>query len=335
MLIFDDVIRVVEGRIMGRYLGKGTWFGIVCAFMCFGMYAVTPAIWAANANVDDGDPARFTNSIGMEFVKIPVGIFTMGSPADEPERDSDERQHDVIISSEFHIQISEVTVGQWRVFAKDAGYKTDAEREGWSWIWNGKKWEKKEGCRWDAPGFEQSDHHPVTCVSWNDAEEFVKWLNRKEGLTAILNFRKNEHASIYRLPTEAEWEYACRAGTETPFYTGQCMRATDANYDGRFPMPGCPGGMYRQKTTRTGSFPCNAWGLFDMNGNVWEWCEDWKGNYPEGRTSDPKGPEHGKKKVMRGGGWHNKARYLRSADRSTGLPDVRAHYLGFRVAKGF
>ncbi|MFP4349875.1 MAG: formylglycine-generating enzyme family protein, partial [Desulfococcaceae bacterium] len=115
------------------------------------------------------------------------------------------------------------------------------------------------------------------------------------------------------MPTEAEWEYACRAGTKTPFNTGECLSTGQANYNGNYPMPGCSKGKYRKKTIPAASFPPNAWGLYDMHGNVYEWCRDWYGDYPTGQVTDPSGPSFAAYRVLRGGGWNNNAENCRSA----------------------
>lgn len=159
---------------------------------------------------------------------------------------------------------------------------------------------------------------PVENVSWEDTQEFLQKAN---GLVSPLNLR---------LPTEAEWEYACRAGTTTAFNTGQNISTDRANYDGNYPMPDSPAGEYREKTLPCGSFPPNDWGLFDMHGNVWEWCADWHGEYAEGPVTDPAGPADGANRVVRGGAWNYHARPLRSAFRRRHAPGYRNFNIGFR-----
>ena len=227
-------------------------------------------------------PARFTNSLGQAFVYIKPGTFWMGSPSDEPKRDSDETRHKVTLTKGFYLQTTEVTQGQWeRVMGSNPSYF--------------------KNCGADCP---------VENVSWEDIQEFIRKLNREEG-------------KKYRLPTEAEWEYACRAGTETPFSFGKCLSTDQANYDGNYPMPGCGKGAYREKPAPVKSFAPNAWGLYDMHGNVWEWCEDWKGDYPSGAVTDPEGPSNGSVRVLRGGSWSNYAGNCRSANRRGGAPGRR------------
>ena len=262
----------------------------------------------------------FTNSIGMKFVLIPAGTFMMGSPSDELGRDNDESQHQVTLSKGFYVQTTEVTVGQWRTFIQETDFRTDAETKGGAWIWTGKKWEKKAGYYWDNPGFSQGEDNPVTCLSWNDVQEFIRWLSRKEGKT-------------YRLPTEAEWEHACRAGSTTAFSSGG-ITELKCGHDPNLDAMGWYCGNSGKKTHPVAQKNPNAWGLYDMHGNVWEWCQDWyEQNYPSGQVTDPKGPSSGKYRVFRGGGWDHFARYCRSADRHWDYPDFRFLDIGFRVAR--
>lgn len=162
---------------------------------------------------------------------------------------------------------------------------------------------------------------PVERVSWNDVQEFIKKLNgRGQG--------------TYRLPTEAQWEYAARARTETAFHFGACLSANQANYDGNYPLSGCSKGRYRETTIPGGSLNApNAWGLHDMHGNVWEWVADWYGDYPSGSVTDPTGPRAGSFRVGRGGSWLHNARYCRSANRILNSPGYRFSGLGFRLSR--
>jgi formylglycine-generating enzyme required for sulfatase activity len=145
----------------------------------------------------------------------------------------------------------------------------------------------------------------------------------------------NEQAGqeLYGLPTEARWEYACRAGTETPFYTGRCLGTNQANYDGDYSLEGCPKGNYRNRTTPVDEFSPNPWGLHDMHGNVWEWCADWYGDYPDGPVVDPTGPASGSIRVLRGGSWLSFAQSCRSAARhSFSTYSMGLAHVGFRLA---
>ncbi len=170
------------------------------------------------------------------------------------------------------------------------------------------------------PSFCTGDELPVETVTWKQAVEFCGKLSEKEGKT-------------YRLPNEAEWEYACRAGTVTPFHTGQTIRPDEANYDGTKTYAGGPKGVFREETTEAGSFAPNAWGLHDMHGNVWEWCADWYAAYPEGEATDPIGPDKGDRRIIRGGCWVNFPAVCRSANRGNVPPVSWNFHLGFRVVR--
>jgi len=235
----------------------------------------------------------FTNSIGMSFVMIPPGIFVMGSPQSEPQRFDDEVQHRVELTKPFYMQRTEVTQGQWKAVMKSNPSH-----------FNGR-----------------GDSFPVEQISWEDCKRFIEKLNRRED------------TDRYRLPTEAEWEYACRAGTTTPFNTGYCLSTSQANYNGNYPYKGCLGGCYRHCTVSVASFPPNAWGLYDMHGNVWEWCSDWYGEYPGRPVRDPRGPVNGTIHIHRGGSWNYCAECCRSAYRIKRAPDFRLDFFGFRLAR--
>jgi len=234
---------------------------------------------------------EFTNSIGMKFILIPAGSFIMGSPSNEPSRSSDETQHQVTISKLFYMQTTAVTQGQWQKIM-------------------GSNLSHFKNC---------GDDCPVELVSWDDAQDFIGKLNRQE------------RTDKYRLPTEAEWEYAAWAGTITPFSTGNCLSTDQANYDGNYPLSGCPKGENRQKTVRVASFAPNALGLYDMHGNVRQWCLDWYGNYSSDSVTDPTGPSSGSYRVNRGGSWNYSANLCRSAYRYNIRPDYRDYGLGFRL----
>lgn len=204
----------------------------------------------------------------IEWASIPAGAFTMGSPASEVDRGSYETQHQVTLSA-FKMSRYEVTVAQFKAFVDATGYKTDSEK-GTGGIMGSAKWkdgkvEFKKGINWQCdiignPRLSTEYNHPVIHVSWNDATAFAKWIG-------------------CRLPTEAEWEYACRAGTSTPFNTGSNLTTAQANYCGNIPYDNNPTGNYIGNTMPVGSFTPNAWGLYDMHGNVWEWCSDRYGDY--------------------------------------------------------
>jgi len=252
--------------------------------------------WLNHFNAVDVRVVRqgpFLNYLGMAFVYIPPRKFVMGSPNGKPGRDIDEKPHNVVLTRGFYMQTTEVTQGQW------------------------KKVMEKNPSRFLRCG----DDCPVENVSWNEVQEFIKKLNQKEG------------TKKYHLPTEAQWEYACRAGTQTSFAFGQCLSIDQANYDGSHPLQGCPKGKYRNKTIAVASCEPNQWGLYDMHGNVWEWCQNWYGVYPQGTVKDPAGPDSGLHRVIRGGGWNYNARNCRSAYRSKNTPFSRGNYLGFRLVR--
>ncbi|MBN1654605.1 MAG: formylglycine-generating enzyme family protein [Deltaproteobacteria bacterium] len=172
------------------------------------------------------------------------------------------------------------------------------------------------------PSFFKGPDRPVENVSWKDCQRFLEGIN---GLIPEL---------ALRLPTEAEWEYACRAGTTTPFSFGKNITSDEVNYDGNYPYAGGKKGIYRQETVGVKALACNEWGLYQMHGNVWEWCRDWYGEYPSESAIDPIGPEKGARRVLRGGGWYNDARHARSACRVRHGPGNRGGGIGFRFARG-
>jgi len=162
---------------------------------------------------------------------------------------------------------------------------------------------------------------PVENVSFNDVKKFIMRINHLED------------TNTYRLPTEAQWEYACRANTTGPFSFGNCLNEDQGNYNREHPLPGCSKGEYRKKTFPVYSLKPNQWGLYNMHGNVWEWCEDWFDKYPSAHVIDPEGPITGALKICRGGSWYNGARYCRSASRGKFKPDHCSDVIGFRLVK--
>ena len=233
----------------------------------------------------------FTNKLGMTFVRIPAGIFMMGSPENEPGRDDDEAQHKVALTQDYFMQTTEVTQGQWKaLMGSNPSHFLDC-----------------------------GDDCPVENVSWDDVQSFLKQLNSM-GI---------EHT--YRLPTEAEWEYAARANTTTAYAFGNCLSSNEANYNANYPPTGCSIGHFREKSIAVGSLQKNAWGLYDMHGNVWEWCQDFYGNYPKGSFNNPTGPYSGTDCVIRGGSWIDTAKGCRSADRNRCGKDFALRHLGFRL----
>ncbi len=240
------------------------------------------------------DNQSFTNSIGIKLVLIPKGKLLMGSPKNEQGQDKDETQHQVTISQNFYMGATEVTQAQWQ------------------------KVMEKNRSRF------KGDELPVEEISWDDSIEFCKRLSE------MPEEKKAGHK--YRLPTESEWEYACRAGTTTPFHFGSELNGRQANCYGTAPYGTNTKGPNLKKTSPVGTYPANACGLYDMHGNVYEWCSDWYGEYPSGSVTDPSGPATGLYRVFRGGGWRFDAVICRSAYRIWFVPSFRFNYLGFRVA---
>ncbi|MCA9214759.1 MAG: formylglycine-generating enzyme family protein [Planctomycetales bacterium] len=168
------------------------------------------------------------------------------------------------------------------------------------------------------PSFVEGDNYPVETITWDEAVEFCRRLSEKDG-------------ARYRLPTEAEWEYACRAGTNTAFHTGESLSSKEANFNGEKDDP--QQGIYRDETTPVGGFAPNAWGLVDMHGNVWEWCADWHADYPKGAAIDPQGPTEGTTRIVRGGCWVNPSAVCRSANRGSTEPVSWNFHFGMRVVR--
>jgi formylglycine-generating enzyme required for sulfatase activity len=275
-------------------------------------------------------PERMTNSLDMDLLLIPRGKFLMGSPKGEEDRLDEELPHEVEITRPFYLGKHEVTVGQFKAFVKDANYQTEAEKDGKGGrAFDGKEFVQKPEFTWKNLHFAQTDDHPIVVVSWNDAVAFCAWLSKKEGKT-------------YRLPTEAEWEYACRGGTKTRFGTGdkeEDLKATgniaDAALkakwtDATWSVGWDDGYAF---TAPVGKFKANAFGLHDMHGNVWEWCSDWygEGYYGKSPGPDPQGPADGKERVARGGAWSTQPKFCRCAYRDWHEPSYRSDCVGFRV----
>ena len=285
--------------------------------------------WAKHLGV----PVETTNSIGMKLVLIPPGEFDMGSSQEEIDQLrrqvaegvhpsymerilTEAPRHHVRITKPFYLGSYELRVGQFRKFVDATGYKTDGEKDGkggWGPDPATGTWGKRPDCTWQNPGFSQSDEHPVVNVSWNDAVALCRWLAEKE--------RKP-----YRLPREAEWEYACRAGTTTRFFFGD-----EAGELGQY-------AWYDKNSGRTahpvGQKRPNPWGLFDIHGNACEWCEDWRGSkyYATSPAEDPTGPDSGWARVIRDGSYNGTRDYPRPAHRYAEKPDGRNVLIGLRVA---
>ncbi len=257
-----------------------------------------------------------TNSIGMKLTYIAPGKFQMGSPKSEQDHvrkkfgdaagdwASQEKQHEVEITKGFYLGAYAVTQEEYEtVMGKNPS------------------WFSADGGGKDKVAGINTIRFPVERVNWDEAKEFCRKLSAKEGKT-------------YRLPTEAEWEYACRAGTATPFHFGETITTDQVNYDGNYPYGDGAKGAYRERTMKVGSFAPNAWGLYDMHGNVWQWCEDWheKDYYNNSPRVNPLNTKEGSARVVRGGCWGRNAWGCRSAFRDRHVPSRRSSLLGFRVA---
>jgi formylglycine-generating enzyme required for sulfatase activity len=278
------------------------------------------------------------SNLNMDMLWCKPGTFMMGSPKDEKDRDENETQHKVTLTKGFWFGKHEVTIGQFRKFVESTGYRTDAERKvpfkGGDNTYTGivnldfeaGKIVDDRSSTW-ATLFASSEANPVLGVSWNDTVAFCNWLTDAEGKAGRLPV-----GYTYSLPAEAQWEYACRAGTTTATSFGDSLSSRQANFHGNYPYGNAAKDRWLKKTAKVGSYPANAWGFHDMHGNVWEWCSDWYGEYPNGQVSDPVGPSDGSKRVSRGGGWLNDGRFLRSAIRDGYAPGTRNGILGFRLS---
>jgi formylglycine-generating enzyme required for sulfatase activity len=284
------------------------------------------------------------DGLELEMVRIPAGAFLMGSPPEEPERKGSEGPQHRVELEEYLMGQTPITQAQWR---QVAGWR---ERPGESW---GRDLDPEssffqlrrnpeargygEGIFSPLEGESNSDQRPVDNVSWLDAIEFCNRLSQRTGRQ-------------YTLPSEGQWEYACRAGTIEPFHFGPTITLALANYDGSYTYASGPEGEYRKQTTPVGMFPANAWGLHDMHGNVWEWCLDhWHDSYdgapPDGsawlnttqptkKTTTEKGNDSDteeESRLLRGGSWRYLPRYCRSASRIRNRPDYASDLVGFRV----
>ncbi|MDR3173359.1 MAG: SUMF1/EgtB/PvdO family nonheme iron enzyme [Treponema sp.] len=277
-----------------------------------------------------------------DMVLVPAGSFTMGSPPGEADRVGYQEESRRITLSPFYLGKRELSIAEFRRFIEETGYRTSAEQAGGAYAYDesGGQWEFRAGADWRRPGFRQNDDHPVVNVSWFDALRYCNWLSEKEGLRPAYaitgeEFHWDPKAGGYRLPTEAEWEYACRAGTAGPFSTGERISTAQANYNGAIPYSNDNRGLFRKTTTPAASLSPNPWGLYDMHGNVWEWCWDYyglSGEDEEGAVNPP-GPASGAHRVNRGGGWDSPAGELRSAARSSDFPETAGGSLGFRLAR--
>jgi formylglycine-generating enzyme required for sulfatase activity len=319
---------------------------------------VTMAAMGACASLPLPPPQIVENSLGMKFVLIPAGEFLMGSdeapgvlaedfPHYEIERfrklGDEAPLHRVRISRPFYLGQHEVTVGQFRQFLELSGYQPQSAADGGAYGYNphydpastvrGDAFEGRDPrYSWRTPGFPQTDDHPVLNVTWHDAMAMADWLSKREGMR-------------YRLPTEAEWEYACRAGTQGRYHNGNdpqalieianTFDAAAAPHWPRWQTQALPGNDGFAFTAPVGSFAPNAFGLHDMLGNVWEWVADWHEDdyYAASPRDDPPGPAAGAVRVRRGGSWHTWSLYARCAFRNWNSPETRYTLLGMRLLR--
>jgi formylglycine-generating enzyme required for sulfatase activity len=254
-----------------------------------------------------------TNSIGMKLARIPAGTFMMGSPRKEVERDRRETRHEVSITRPFDIGVYEVTQAEYtKVMKGTPDFRNRAA------------FNRNRG---------GSPNHPMENVEWKNAVTFCKRLSARS--------QEKSAGRKYRLPTEAEWEYACRAGAQTVFHTGDSLASVQANFNGNYPYGDAQKGRYLRKTAKVGSYKPNAFGLYDMHGNVAEWCADYYDSeyYDNSPEKNPLGPPVGVVStsfggfymVVRGGCWVDDARACRSAYRYRAMPATQYRLIGFRV----
>lgn len=317
-------------------------------FLCLAL--TVPSAWSQET---------IQNVLDMKFALIPAGEFMMGSDASVaslasayPQYERTRLQelgdeapvHKVSISRAFYLGQHEVTVGQFRRFLTDSGYQPESEADGTGGYGYNPAYDPAKSVRGDAfegrdrkyswrnPGFQQGEDHPVVNVTWNDAVAMCQWLSKVEG-------------KRYRLPTEAEWEYAARAGTRTQYYTGDDPQSllsaanvfdTDAAKNWArwqtYALAGSDGFAF---TSPVGSFAPNAFGLYDVHGNAWEWTADWHDDhyYANSPAVDPQGPTSGSVRVRRGGSWHTWTFYARSSYRNWNAPDTRYTLVGMRLLR--
>ena len=266
-----------------------------------------------------GPKASFSNSVGMTMKLIPAGKFTMGSPVGEVKHYEDESQRPIELTIPYYMGSHEVTVKQFDEFVKNTNRDVSDNTYGFSTATNttvaGDEFSYKN------PGWDQKENHPAVCINWHDAMEYCRWLSQKED-------------RVYRLPTEAEWEYACRAGTKTTYSFGNQDISQFANIAEQKAWHSDNGPKDGFKfSSPVGTFKPNAFGLFDMHGNASEWCFDFwqKEYYKNSPIKDPKGPDSGKLRITKGGAFGNEAQLTRSATKIQTHPNDRFWSIGFRV----
>lgn len=257
----------------------------------------------------------WTNPLGMPFALVLPGTFRMGSPETEADRYDGEVPHPVTLTAPFYLGVYPVTVGEFAAFVAATGYQTEAETDGGAWGY-AEDWCKKDAAlSWRTPGFEQTDRHPVVCVTWNDAQALTAWLNQVEEGGDL----------VYALPTEAQWEYACRAGSATAYWWGD-----DPTRLGDYAWFADNSG---EATHPVETKKPNPWGLYHLHGLVSEWCNDVWDDYPFTAVTDPQGAPDGSDRLNRGGDWIESAQYCRAASRRGSDPRDRYDCLGLRLAR--
>jgi sulfatase modifying factor 1 len=298
----DPEERLRAGRLVAEVMRRSR----PAALDCTGEKGVSPAdvrraqqAWAKHLGRNVEETIEIAGGVKMTFVLIPPGKFPMGFPENEKYREVDETLHEVMLTEPFDLAKTEVTQAQYQALGLDN------------------------------PSHFKGDHFPVEQVSWKEAQHWAEQLPKKQA---------DKH--LFRLPTEAEWEYACRGGRPSSLCygigDGRVLSSREANIDGNHPYAGAAKGKYLAGTCAVASHPAKAFGLYDVVGNVWEWCADWYGRYPDGSETDPTGPSEGSQRVVRGGGWSGgvggvggcRASYRRGYN-----PSFRDNDLGFRLAR--